>query len=417
MAKKKSDDAEMIEEDFMGNDIFVPEIPLPDDDARERDVIEDECDAAFKFCFCGTGQAGARLAESFWKLGYRRVCAINTNAQDLAAIQIPEENKLIMEIGEGGAGKDPSKGERAITGHYEDVYDLMRRSFGRDFDRILVMAGAGGGTGSGSITKLIDIAHDIAQSFKIEEEGKEPVVGALVSLPQNGEGKRVNANALGVLDMLFERVGENKGRLAGRSLSPLILVDNDRISKLYPNLSVSQFWSVANQSISSLFHLFNSIATKDSDITTFDRADMQDVLQGGLLTFGATPLSRWDSPTDISYAIRDNLKRNILVADLDLSTAETAACIVVGHPDVFNEVPQDHLNHGFEMLSRIMKGEKGIVHRGVYKGAVKDSKGKPSMVIYTLIGELGKPEERLEEITRLAGGGSGNQQKKGRLGR
>lgn len=409
MAKKKN-------ENEFDNGIFVPEIPLPDDNARERDIIEDECDVAFKYAFVGCGQAGCRLVEAFHKLGYRRVCAINTNSQDLAAIEIPEENKLVMDMGEGGAGKDPIKGEKAITTYYEDVYDLMRKSWGREFDRIIVLAGLGGGSGTGAIEKLINISHDIAQSFKLEQKGTEPVVGALVTLPQNGEGKRVNSNALGAIEKLFEQVGQDKGRIAGRSLSPFILVDNDRISKLYPGLSVSQFWNVANQSIASLFHLFNNIATKDSDITTFDRADLQDVLQSGLVTFGATPLSKWDSPTDISYAIRDNLKRNILVSDIDLSTAETAACVVVGHPEVFDEVPQDNLNHGFEMLSRIMKGEKGIVHRGIYKGAVKDKKGNPSMVIYTMIGELGKPVARLEELGNIAGQDI-KQGNKGRLGR
>jgi len=398
------------ENEMINNDIFVPEIPLPDDNAMEHDIIDDECDTAFKFCFCGLGQAGNRICESFYKLGYRRVCAINTNKQDLASIQIPEENKFVMDIGEGGAGKDPTKGEKAITTYYEDVYDLMRRSFGRKFDRILILSGLGGGTGTGTISKVIDIAHDIAQSFKLEQQGSETIVGALVSLPQNGEGKRVNSNAISTLNNLIGLVCGDK-----RSLSPLILVDNDRISKLYPGLTVSQFWNVANQSITSLFHLFNNIATKDSDITTFDRADLNDILKSGLVTFGATPLSKWDSPTDISYAIRDNLKRNILVSDVDLLTAETAACIVVGHPDVFNEVPQDNLNHGFEMLSRIMKGEKGVVHRGIYKGNVKDKKGNPSMVVYTMIGELGKPEQRMQEMGNIAN--IDIKQNQGRLGR
>ena len=45
---------------------------------------------------------------------------------------------------------DMEKGEQAAKEFYEDVYDLMRRSFGNDFDRILVCVGAGGGTGGGS---------------------------------------------------------------------------------------------------------------------------------------------------------------------------------------------------------------------------------------------------------------------------
>jgi len=401
MAKKseKKLDADVLSD---MDDIFVPDIPMPDEDVEEEGIIEDECDAAFNFAFIGAGQAGARMAEAFWQLGYRRVCAVNTTNQDLVHINIPEDHKLVMDIGEGGAGKDPSKGEKAVKQYYEDVYDLMRRCFGRNFERILVCAGAGGGTGSGAIGTIIDIAHDIAKSFKLEGAGQTPAVGALVSMPMTSEGQKVSANALEVLDGLFERVGKDKGKLAARSLSPLLIVDNDRINRLHPGLAVTKFYSVANRSISSLFHLFNSIATKDSELTTFDRADLADVLSGGVVTFGATPLKQWESPTDISYAIRDNLRKNILVADIDLRQASVAAAVVVGHPDVLDVIPQDNLEHAFEMLSRIMQ-DISVVHRGIYKGGVKGRDGKPGIVVYTIIGELGKPEARMEEITRLAG--------------
>jgi len=115
MAKKQNDETElppppgMDEDDGMDMGIFIPDIPMPDEETEERDIVEDECDAAFKFAFIGTGQGGARLAESFYKLGYRRVCCVNTTNKDLLNIAIPEENKLVMDIGEDGAGKDPSE--------------------------------------------------------------------------------------------------------------------------------------------------------------------------------------------------------------------------------------------------------------------------------------------------------------------
>ena len=88
-------------------DVFeVPDIPLPPEQVEDNKTYKDEFDAAFRFAFIGTGQAGSRLAEAFYKLGYRKVCVINTTSQDLTMIDIPEENKLA--ICEGGAGKDPS---------------------------------------------------------------------------------------------------------------------------------------------------------------------------------------------------------------------------------------------------------------------------------------------------------------------
>jgi cell division GTPase FtsZ len=375
--------------------VDVPDIPMPVESAG-AETVEDECRGAFKMAIVGTGQGGSRLAESFWKLGYRRVCCVNTNSQDLAAIGIPESNKLIMDIGTGGAGKDPSRGAAAAKQYYEDVYDLMRKSFGREFDRIMVCVGAGGGTGGGSAKTLVEIAHDIARSFKVETEGGKPAVGVIVALPRVAEGGKVNENAYALLEALFALVGKDKGKMGGRTLSPLVIVDNDRINRIYPNLPVSEFWDVANRSVSALFHLFNSIAIQDSEFTTFDRADLEDILDSGVVSFGACPIAKWDSLTDISHAIRDNLKNNVLVGGFDISQARTAGCVFIGSSDVLKKVPQEHLEHGFEMLARIMK-VGGTVHRGIYKGA------KPGLVVYSALGELGKPEDRMSEIQRTGG--------------
>jgi cell division GTPase FtsZ len=375
--------------------VDVPDIPMPTG-GSDSESVHDECKGAFRLAFIGTGQGGSRIAEAFWRLGYRRVCCVNTNKQDLASIGIPESNKLIMDIGTGGAGKDPVKGEAAAKQYYEDVYDLMRRSFGREFDRIIVCVGGGGGTGGGSARTLVGIAHDICQSFKVETEGGRPTVGAIVSLPKVTEGGKVNENAYYLLESLFGLVGKDRGKMGGRTLSPLIIMDNDRINRIYPNLPVSEFWDVANRSVSALFHLFNSIALQDSEFTTFDRADFEDILDSGVVSFGACPIKKWESLTDISFSIRDNLKNNVLVGGFDLSQAMTAGCVFVGSPDVLNSIPQEHLEHGFEMLSRIMR-QGGTVHRGIYKGA------KPGLVVYSALGELGRPESRMGEMAKAGG--------------
>lgn len=391
--KDESKEEKPVVEDSMLVD--VPDIPMPDAKAVEGEVIDDECAGAFRLAFIGTGQGGSRIAEAFYKLGYRRVCCVNTTGQDLVGISIPEENKLIMDVGSGGAGKNMEKGEEASRRYYEDIYDLMRRSFGKKFDRIVVCVGAGGGTGGGSTNTIIEIAHDIAKSFRIEDDDGKPAVGVIASLPKVSEGAKTNENAYHLVNELLGLVGTSDGKMDGRTISPLVIVDNDRIERIYPNLPVAKFWKVANQSISGLLHLFNNIAVQDSDYTTFDRADLEDILGSGVVSFGACPLTKWEQTTDISHAIRDNLKNNVLVGGFDTSQARAAACVFVGSPDVLDEIPQEHLEHGFEMLSRTMR-QGGVVHRGIYKGS------KPGLVVYSILGELGSPEERMAEIARTA---------------
>lgn len=98
--------------------------------------------------------------------------------------------------------------------------------------------------------------------------------------------------------------------------------------------------------------------------------------------FGATPIKD-TSETGISYAVRDNLRKNIL-AGVDASTGNVAACVIIGDKEALNNIPQSSLEHGFEQLSRMM-GSNSTVHRGIYAGA------KKGLAVYTAIGGLKAP--------------------------
>ena len=76
-----------------------------------------------------------------------------------------------------------------------------------------------------------------------------------------------------------------------------------------------------------------------------------------------------------------------------MSRGDVAAAVVIGSPTVLAKVPQENLEHGFEQLSRVL-GEGSTVHRGIYQG------DKEGLVVYTAIGGLDAPDERLQEIAR-----------------
>ena len=86
----------------------------------------------------------------------------------------------------------------------------------------------------------------------------------------------------------------------------------------------------------------------------------------------------------ISYAVRDNLRRNIL-AGVDAATGNVAACVIIGDKGSLDKIPQSSLEHGFEQLSRMM-GTQSTVHRGIYAGA------KEGVAVYTAIGGLQAPD-------------------------
>jgi len=362
-------------------DVEMPDIPLPD--SREIPDIKDEfVEAGFKFAFIGSGQGGGRIAQTFWKIGYRRVCAVNTAQQDLATLELPETHRLCLGK-TGGAGKNPTVAKAAFKECKEDVLDFMRRSFGPSFDRIFVCVGAGGGTGAGTAVHLVDTAVELQKALRCPTEK----VGVIVALPKLAEGKRVAANAFNTLNDLLDLTVKG-------NVSPLIIVDNEKIGTLYPNLAVDPFWNTANLSVCSLFHLFNTICVKHSHYTSFDRADLLTLLDSGLITFGANPVYKFDTETDISFAIRNNLRKNILTGGVDLATGSVAASVIIGGSLILNSLPQAFLEHAFDQLNRMLR-PGNTVHRGIYRG------DRNTLVVYTIIGGLGRPEEKLADLKRI----------------
>ena len=359
-------------------DVNVPDIPMPE--VVQQQEVEDEFKAGFKFAFIGSGQGGSRLAATFYKLGYRRVCCINTAEQDLTHIQIPAERKLCF--GTGGAGKNPSVAKALMHERKEDVLDFMRRSFGQGFERIFVCVGAGGGTGAGTAVHLVDTAVELQKALRCPTEK----VGVIVALPKISEGKKVSVNAYNTLkDLLFLR---EKGLV-----SPLIICDNEKIGKMYPSLAVDPFWDTANMSVCSLLHLFNTVSVKHSHYTSFDVNDLKTVFDSGLITFGATPVLKWQDATDISYAVRNNLKNNLLSGGVDLGTGSVAGVVIIGGVGTLTSIPQLNLDHAFDQLNRMLK-PGNTVHRGIYRG------NKENLTVYTVIGGLADPAPKLDELKK-----------------
>jgi cell division GTPase FtsZ len=300
----------------------------------------------------------------------------------LATLPLPEANKLCLGDA-GGAGKNPAVAKATFKERKEDVLDFMRRSFGPGLDRVFVCVGAGGGTGAGTAVQLVDTAVELQKSLKC----KSDKVGVIVALPKLAEGKKVAANAYNTLnDLLF--------LVEKEVVSPLIVVDNEKIGTLYPNLAVDPFWDTSNTSVCSLFHLFNTICVKNSSYTSFDRADLLTVLDSGLITFGANPVTSYSSETDISYAVRNNLRKNILTGGIDLATGDIAAAVVIGGAEIMNSMPQAYIEHAFDQLNRMLKAGS-TVHRGIYKG------NKNNLVVYTMVGGLAKPKEKLADLKRV----------------
>jgi len=170
-------------DDGLDLDMDFPE--LPTEEGGEPPVIEDTFKGAVDFSFVGVGHGGSRIAEAFYKLGYRRVCVVNTAKQDLDDIDLPTKRKLWL--GAGGAAKNRRLGDNYARQNYENIMDTMRKAFGTKFDRVMVCCTAGGGTGSGGFEAVTEVANDLVESLRIKKVGDKTRVGLIIALPSNSE--------------------------------------------------------------------------------------------------------------------------------------------------------------------------------------------------------------------------------------
>jgi len=374
-------------------DINIPEIPLEDFEVEENvfDEVADESGGALTYAFVGLGQGGGRIAQAFYDMGYKKTLAVNTAVHDLELLDLPDEHKYhVNHLGDSGAGKDQEKGEAAFVSREQEVFNKMRQIFGEKVDRIIVCVGVAGGTGGGGVVPLINLAKKYFAYVGIKDANDR--VGVITSLPTNGEAASptVASNAYTKTNTLCDMA--EKGEFA-----PLIIVDNGKIKKLYPKLTVKQFWPTINNTVAGLFHVFNVLATQNSNYTTFDPADYDSIMKShGCMILGVTGVKDFESETGISTAIKSNLEKTLLAEGFDLKTATAAGAVVVGGTTMFEEVEglMDNMEYSFDTLAALTGN--AIIHRGIYEDPKREK-----LVVYTVIGGMKRPQSRLEDLKKF----------------
>ncbi|MDD5704096.1 MAG: cell division protein FtsZ [Dehalococcoidales bacterium] len=130
---------------------------------------------------------------------------MNTDAQALAITEAPVRFQLGEKLTKGlGAGGDPNIGARAAEENRDELYQLVNGA-----DMVFVTAGMGGGTGTGSISVVAEIA---------KKSGALTI--AIVTKPFAFEGRHRMRNA-----------EEGIARLASKC-DTLIIIPNDRLLAL-----------------------------------------------------------------------------------------------------------------------------------------------------------------------------------------
>lgn len=321
-----------------------------------------------KIGFIGVGQCGGNIVNEFSKLGYTSI-AINTAQSDLnKLLNIPKENRLLINLGIQGAGKNPEIGENAFIQHNEEVLQLINQVFA-DMDIIYVCAGLGGGTGSG--------ISPILTAVLIEMEYN---VGMMVTLPTKNESPKVQLVALEA----FQKITEIEG------IKSIFVIDNEK--SVNTSIGVKMQYNITNVNIAKSLDDINEITTKTSDIA-FDARDFITLLEhSGISMLSTIEIEDIKEFSEVAAQNVTSSIKNGLFADTELVNANGLAIIFetkAGGSAFINQETiqkiQKSLGNPFDMFYAIYEDE--------------DKKQDRSATLNLLITGLPLPERRLEEMT------------------
>lgn len=327
----------------------------------------------------GSGQAGSRIAEAFYKLGYDAV-AVNTAMQDLKFIDIPDSNKLLLEYGLGGAAKETEIGKAAAESHRGEILQLINEKLQNSQVNVLCLS-LGGGSGAGSCETLVDVMANL---------GKPLVV--ITVLPMDTEDAQTKANALDTLSKLAKLTQTKR-------VNNLIVVDNAKIEAIYHNISQVDFYGVANKAIVEPIDIFNTLSSMPSSVKGLDPMEWGKLFTDGegLTVYGELTVDNFSEDTAIAEAVVNNLNGNLLAGGFDLKQSRYVGIIIAANKETWAKIPSSSITYAMAMVNDQCGSPKGVF-KGIYTVESPD----PVVKVYSMFSGLGLPESRVTQLKKDA---------------
>ena len=274
---------------------------LADADEELRQLLENR---KTQIKVVGCGGAGNNTLTRLGQIGIvgAETVAINTDAQDLLYTDANKKILIGKELTAGlGAGADPRIGMEAA----KETKDEIKRAL-QGADMIFLTCGLGGGTGTGSISVVADIAKKLGA-----------LTVAVVTLPFAMEGKQRMKNAREGLDNLVQVA------------DTLIVVPNDKLLEIVPDVSLSTAFKIADEILVNAVKGITELVTKPG-LVNLDFADVRAVMnEGGLAMIG---MGESDTENRAFESVEKALNNPLISVDVD--GASGALINVVGGPDI-----------------------------------------------------------------------------------
>jgi len=247
----------------------------------------------------GVGGAGNNTVSRLTEMSATGIegIAINTDALHLRASKANRKILIGEKLTKGlGVGGDPKLGRAAIEESRQTVEELLA-----DVDIVFVTAGLGGGTGTGAAPAVAEMARR-----------KGAIVVGVVTTPFRIEKGRMQFANNALTEMR-------------RQCDTVVVIDNNKLMQLVPQLPISEAFKVADQVLAKMIKGIVETISEPS-LINLDFADFKTIVKrGGMAIVG---VGESDAPNRAEEAVRNALRSPLL--DVDYAGATGALIHVTG---------------------------------------------------------------------------------------
>ena len=251
----------------------------------------------------GVGGCGCNMVTWLFNKGINgaTVYAANTDALHLSVTKADEKILIGKELTRGlGAGGNPRIGREAAK---EALVDI-KKSVG-NADMVFVLAGMGGGTGTGGAPVVAQIAKETGA-----------VVIGVVTMPFEAEKARIDKAEFGLQELR-------------EVTDTCIVLDNNRLVDIAGQLPLEQAFAVANELVSTMVKGIVETITLPS-LINLDYADVSSIMKnGGVAVIG---IGESDAQDRVIEAVKQALTHPLL--DVDYQGATGALIHITCGPDL-----------------------------------------------------------------------------------
>ncbi|WP_436343032.1 tubulin/FtsZ family protein [Natronorubrum sp. FCH18a] len=294
-----------------------------------------------KVALIGVGQAGGKVTERLTRfdaeMGYGAVqgaLAVNSAEPDLQSLEFADTLLIGADRVNGhGVGGDNELGTEVMQSDIQQVLGALDGRVTSSAEAIFVVAGLGGGTGSGGAPVLV---HHLQQVYDVP-------VYALGVLPGRNEGALYQANAGRSLKTIV------------READSTLLIDNDAWHE--QGESVEGAFDTINGKIAQRVGLLfaSGEAVEGVGESVVDSSEVINTLRsGGVSVLGyASEVASEDSGENIRTAMSVSRQALLTGTSLpDATTADSALLVIAGEPE---RIPRK----GVERARRWLEDETG----------------------------------------------------------